>query len=89
MFAPVLYLNKSLRTLNRVSTDSHGISWQDIVAGNMKSKFENIAYCSEHFKNILVHVCMYVCVPSARSRVSDLLELELQMVVSHHVDAGN
>ena len=39
---------------------------------------------------------MYVCVQheyllpaKAQKKVSDLLELELQMNVSHHVDAGN
>jgi hypothetical protein len=40
-----------------------------------------------------LHVCMYVtCMPGAlgaQKRASDLLELELQMVVSHLVGAGN
>ena len=39
-------------------------------------------------------VCMYVCVPcvpgagGGQKRASYLLELELQMVVNHHVGAG-
>jgi hypothetical protein len=43
-----------------------------------------------------VIVCMHVCAPcmrlvptESRKRVSDPLELELQMVVSHHMGAGN
>ena len=42
-----------------------------------------------------VFASMYVCVPSVCSghreqkKVLDPSELELQMVVSHHVDAGN
>ena len=40
-------------------------------------------------------VCMYVCVlcvpgtGGGQKRASYLLELELQMVVNHHVGAGN
>jgi hypothetical protein len=40
-------------------------------------------------------VWLYVCVPHVpcayrgQKRVSDLMELELQISVSHHVDAGN
>lgn len=39
--------------------------------------------------------CMYMCVPHvclvpvSQKRTLDLLELELKMVVSHHMDAGN
>lgn len=43
-----------------------------------------------------IFVCMYVCVPYSRGalgdqeRVSDLLEPELQMIVSHYsMGAGN
>ena len=40
-----------------------------------------------------MYVCMYVvCMSGARvpqNRTSDLLELELQMTVSHHVGPGN
>ena len=41
----------------------------------------------------VVSACVLMCpvhaVPTETHRVSDFLELELQMVVSHHVSAGN
>jgi hypothetical protein len=41
---------------------------------------------------VCMYVCRYVCVPCAQGgqmRVSHPLELELQMFVSHLVDAGD
>lgn len=37
-----------------------------------------------------MHVCTpHVCNAHGRQKVSDPLELELEMVVNHHGDAGN
>jgi hypothetical protein len=43
------------------------------------------------FKNLFFYFYVHWCFPCANVcvRVSDLLELELQTVVSHHVVAGN
>jgi hypothetical protein len=45
-------------------------------------------FCLHYVSALCVCVCVCVCVPGAWQRVSDLLELGLQRVVSRHVDAG-
>lgn len=62
----------------------------DTQKTQLLSILANICYFYDLFI-VMVFVCMYAYVPCACSshRESDFLELELQMVMSHHGSAGN
>lgn len=51
--------------------------------------FKNLLYFCESFACVCICVPHVPLVPRGQKRVSNALELEFQMVVSHHVGAGN